>query len=67
MAPMLPTQIVMKQGVKRQVVQLLDGKLIAQYPSIKEAALATGILVTNISKVLRGITLSTRGYQWKYI
>lgn len=66
-APLLPPQIVMKQGVKRQVVQLLDGKLIAQYPSIKEAALATGILVTSISKVLRGITLSTHGYQWKYI
>lgn len=64
--PSLPPMIVNKQGTKRTVQQLLNGELIAEYPSIIEAAQATGISVTGISKVVRGLTKTTGGYQWKY-
>lgn len=57
----------MKQGIKRAVIQLFNGKELAQYPTIKAASELTGIEVSLISKVLRGITKSTNGYQWKYL
>ena len=66
-APVIPNNMVMKQGIKRAVIQLINGKEVAQYPTIKEASNITGIEVSLISKVLRGITKSTKGYQWKYL
>ncbi len=66
-APELPTQMIMKQGIKRAVAQLQDGKILAQYPTIVEASKVTGIKKEHISRVVRGIKKSTGGYQWKYL
>ncbi|MEP7238113.1 MAG: IS1595 family transposase [Ferruginibacter sp.] len=65
--PAFPPQIITKGAIKRAVIQLLNDKEIAQYPTIKEASAITGIEVSLISKVLRGITKTTNGYQWKYL
>lgn len=50
----------------RPVIQLKDGKVIAEFSSIKNAERATGIKRQNISQCCRGIRKSAFGYQWKY-
>ena len=44
----------------------LDGKYIASYESAREAERITGVDYKLISGVLRGITKSSNGYQWRY-
>jgi len=51
----------------RPVVQLRDGKVIAQYPSVVEAEKATGIIHQSIFKALKGLRNYAGGYEWKYI
>ncbi len=55
-----------KQGRKRAVCQMLNGEIIATYPSIIEAAIATGIKAPALSRVVRGLRNSSGGYHWKY-
>ncbi|HRE50423.1 MAG TPA: NUMOD1 domain-containing DNA-binding protein [Flavitalea sp.] len=43
----------------------LNGCRIAQYSSIKEAAVALGVHYTGISANLRGITATAYGYRWR--
>ena len=45
----------------------LDGKPIATYPSIHEAARISGIESSAIWKYLKGITKNPRTYRWEYI
>ena len=65
-APALPEQIIGKAGIKRAIYQIKDGKIVAQYPSILEAAKITGVKRQRISRVLLGIRKSSGGYEWKY-
>lgn len=44
----------------------LDGKLIASFPSAKDAAIANNTYGANISKCCRGITKTTKGYIFSY-
>ena len=44
----------------------LDGEYIASYESAREAERITGVDYKLISGVLRGITKSSNGYQWRY-
>ncbi|MBS1510691.1 MAG: IS1595 family transposase [Bacteroidetes bacterium] len=48
------------------VIQLLDGEIIGQYSSTKQAAKITGFSRTNIAKVCKGIRKSAGGYDWIY-
>ena len=57
------TAIINLQGIK--VVALLNGKEIAEFESISEAARKMNVHATNISKVLSGKMFQTGGYQWK--
>ena len=65
--PSLPKLDLNPKIYGRPVAQILDGKIIAQYPSLIEAEKVTGIKQQGISKVLRGLRKATGGYQWKYI
>lgn len=51
----------------RKVVQIaLDGKIVAEYPSLKEAAEKTGLNSSCISSVCSGRNVQTGGFLWKY-
>lgn len=65
--PELPPIVLSKQGKKSKVAQILNGKIIAIYPSLKDACIATGIKRQKISMVARGERKTTGGFQWKYI
>lgn len=54
-----------KKGVP--VIQLtLDGKFVARYKSLREAAAKTGAQLSSISAVCLGKLLKTHGYKWRY-
>ena len=65
-APSIPNIILNAKVKGRPVYQLRAGEIVAQYPSIKEAARITGAKKESISRVLRGNAISTGGYNWKY-
>ena len=65
-APKLPAQIIMNSGIKREIYQISEGKVMAKYPSLIEAEKITGIKMQGISKVLRGLRSKSGGYEWKY-
>jgi hypothetical protein len=44
----------------------VDGELIAEYESFKQAQKETGICWQNISKVCKGVRKSAGGFFWKY-
>lgn len=51
----------------KPVIQLTkDGQFVAEYPSIIEAHIQTGINKSNISLVCSGKRKSTGGYVWRY-
>lgn len=50
----------------RPVYQILDGKIIAHFNTIRDAEKETGVKQAAISKVLRGKRITSGGYQWKY-
>lgn len=52
---------------KRVVQCSLDGKLIAEYPSLSEASRITGIGLSGISKCCRGSFTQSHGYVWKFV
>ncbi len=57
----------MSIGKERAVCQMMDGRVIQYYPSIKKASEATGIGRSNINRVANGEKKSCGGYQWKYL
>lgn len=51
----------------RSVIQInIDGSVMAEFESLKEAEEKTGIKQTNISNVCRGKRLVAGGFKWKY-
>ena len=58
------------ENIKRPVAQLDDNfNMLAQYPSIKDASIATGIKAQNISQTANGKTnrVHAGGFRWQYI
>lgn len=53
-----------KDGAKSVVQYTLDNKFIAEYKSIKDASLATGINSSNISACCRNKLYTKNGYSW---
>ena len=45
----------------------LEGKLVKEYGSIKEAGKDLNIDSTSITKVISGVSKKAGGYTWKYI
>lgn len=63
-------QLKSAESRKRPVEQLTDdGTVIAQYASIKEAAIMTGVLAQHISQVAAGQSnrFHAGGFRWRYI
>lgn len=54
-------------GTAKPVAQLFNGKIIAKYSSISEAARATGCHSGDISYVCRGFFKTHKGFGWRYI
>ena len=54
------------QGEKQAVYQLFDGEIVGRFNTLKEAAEMTGVKRQNISRVLKGLKITTGGYQWIY-
>ena len=50
----------------RAVAQMKDGKILALFPSAKEAEEKTGVFGTNIIQVCRGFRKSAGGFKWMY-
>lgn len=55
-----------KRTEPRPIIQCQDGKFIAQFHSINQAARVTGCHKGTISQVLRGKKSSCGGYEWYY-
>jgi hypothetical protein len=56
-----------KRGAKRPVYQLTrDGEVIRQFPSLSEAAMATGAAIDNIMRAATGLRKSAGGFGWRY-
>lgn len=51
---------------KRPIHQLLNGQIVATFPSMAEAARAVGVDAGTIRQVLTGRRTTTGGYHWKY-
>ncbi|MDP4284106.1 MAG: IS1595 family transposase [Bacteroidota bacterium] len=64
--PQLPDLSVGAQGKMRAVYQIKNNKIVAKYSSLKEASIMTGIIAPNISKCVRGLRKSTKGFVFKY-
>lgn len=54
------------KGLKKPVLQMKNGVVVARYDSIGDAGRATNILRTSISDVCRGKNKKTGGFEWKY-
>jgi len=59
-------QTMERRSRKGAVVQLLDGKIVAIYPSQRVAVLKTGLNQALVSAVLNGRRTHTGGYQFIY-
>lgn len=55
-----------KNACSKVVLQIKDGKIIAEFYGIQEAKRQTGINSTCISSCCRGKLKTAGGYQWKY-
>lgn len=63
-------QKIAAENAKRPIEQLDDNfNVIARYPSIKDASIATGIKAQNISQTANGKTnrVHAGGYRWRYL
>jgi transposase-like protein len=65
--PHIPSVTIGVPGKKTPIRQMQNGKVIATYPSIVDAEIATGIKKQSISRVLRGRRLSAGGFEWEYL
>jgi group I intron endonuclease len=54
------------QKTKKSVVAIKDGRVIANYPSIRAAARVLGLNKASISRVCRGKAKKAGGYVWQY-
>lgn len=50
----------------RPVLQIRDGKIIAEYGCINDATLDTGITHSGISRCCSGKQKTSKGFEWKY-
>nr|DAP46139.1 MAG TPA: homing endonuclease [Caudoviricetes sp.] len=50
----------------RAVVQMKDGKIIAEYSCINEATQKTGIIHSGISRCCNGKQRISKGFEWRY-
>ena len=57
----------MNNKKSKQVVQIKEGKVIATYPSINEAARKLNCGSGNIVRCCKGEKKIAYGYQWKYV
>ena len=57
----------MNNKKSKQVMQIKDGKVIATYPSINEAARKLNCGSGNIVRCCKGEKKIAYGYQWKYV
>lgn len=48
------------------VVQMKDGEVVGEYSSLTEASKATGLTISNICHVCRGIRKTAGGFTWEY-
>ena len=64
-----PTKIIPTWGVPRPIhqVDIQSGKIIATYPSIRQASLATDIPKAGISNVANGAKKTYYGYRWEFV
>jgi hypothetical protein len=53
-------------GGKIEKLNFLAEAVIAEYGSVKEAAVATGISITSINSCLSGRSKSAQGFRWRY-
>lgn len=60
-------RIVNRQGKRTKVAQILNGKVIAVFAKVTDAAKATNVSPSAISKALRGVNPTCAGCEWKYI
>ena len=51
---------------RRIVIQLKDGKEVARYYSVNDAARAMGITPPTVSKYLKNSSRIIDGYEWMY-
>lgn len=56
-----------KQMRRRIQQRTMDGSVIQEYASVKEASSKTGLSSCNISRAARGMRSHVGGYKWKYI
>ena len=57
-----------KVGLDFQTVQVsLDGKVVAYFDSIRDAAKITGIPYSGIYACVNGVTKKSKGFVWKKI
>lgn len=50
----------------KAVLQIKDGKIVAEYSCINEATLKTGIIHSGISRCCNGKQRTSKGFEWKY-
>lgn len=53
------------KNANKKVCQMLDGRVINVFPSLKDAATEIGICSSNITNVLKGKQKSAGGFYWK--
>ena len=56
-----------KHPCAKKVLQIKDGKVIAEFGGVREAGRITGIGRVNIGCACRGIQKNAGGYEWKYL
>jgi hypothetical protein len=56
-----------KRGAKRPVYQLTrEGEVVRQFPSLSEAAMASGAAIDNIIRAASGLRKTAGGFCWRY-
>ncbi len=55
-----------KNGLSIQSLDIITGKIIKEYKSIKEASIDLKTVSTNINNVLKGRSKSAKGFKWVY-
>lgn len=64
--PVTPTYTKGKRGVKRAVLQILDGEVIGRFESVKEASNSSGLSVSVIHRACKGERPAGGGFIWRY-
>ena len=56
-----------RSDCSKPIEQILNGGVIATYPSISEAARQTGLFIPSISSCCLGKTKTTGGFEWRFV